>query len=176
MISPEKKIVQKMISYRAGDKTSSISIQPAIYEALLLKFNSDTKKCNSLATSFALEAIKLKISSISLYVQSELLLSLMPPHIQKHEKFINSTHNRLEVRYKSPINNCKTKLTTLSVIKDLLDIAFDGKGEAIHQNMAKQIIISRKDVTEEESKKCCISHLVRERIILNLVAILCPQI
>lgn len=169
---------QVTIPFRLGELTSKASIQPAIYEALLARKNGNVKETRSLIKDLATEACKTdSVTDVSLYVQSKALLMLMPKSVQSKVSFNPSSEGRKPVRYTNPVSNKGTKMTTLTVLIDILDHLFGGLGQDIHKNHATQIHQAKAREEEalkaaglEVQKKCDVSHMVRERIINSLMS------
>lgn len=169
---------QVTIPFRFGDLTSKASLQPAIYEALLAHKNGDSKAARSLIKDLAIEACNAdNVTDVSLYVQSKALIMLMPKSVQSKVVFNPSSEGRKPIRYKNPVSNKGTKMTTLTVLIDILDHLYDGVGEDIHKNFATQIHQAKareeealKQAGFEVQKKSDVSHMVRERIINNLMS------
>ncbi|MCY9861447.1 hypothetical protein OTK49_02800 [Vibrio coralliirubri] len=167
---------QTTISYRhsAGKNgTSKVSMQPAIFEALVEREGSETK-AREVVKELAIAGRESNVKDVSLYVQSKALISLMPADIQSQVKLNLSDDNRLPLRYKNTVDKKMTKLTTFKVLHDILNVIYNGSSTEIHTKFAidahKAKKVQMETLGELAKKTCDISHQVRERIISNLVA------
>lgn len=179
VLVPEQKktTAQVTVPYRMGEKTSKVSIQPVIYESLLNRFGSKDST-RSYIKDLAIEANEINAPDISLFVQSKALVELLPKKLQKNLPENNGSFERSTIRYSNSVTNKQTKLTTLSVLVDILDTLYDGKGNDIHKgfanlvhkNKAIEANIQKDNTVNGEKKRCDVSHLVRERIITNVLS------
>ncbi|MCY9861292.1 hypothetical protein OTK49_02025 [Vibrio coralliirubri] len=177
---PKQTTAQTTISYRhaAGKNgTSKVSLQPAIYEALVERHGDSDAQAREYIKELALQGRKLKVKDLSLYVQSIALISLMPVDIQGKVKLNLSEANRIPLRYKNTVEMKMTKLTTFKVLHDILNVVYSGSSEDIHTKFANEAHKAKKateaklgELNAQARKTCDISHQVRERIISNLIA------
>lgn len=172
----KKTTAQTTVAYRHStgkNGTSKVSLQPAIYEALVENFADDESRAREYIKELALQGRELKVKDLSLYVQSKALLSLMPKDIQAKVSLNITENGRVPVRYKNTIDKKMTKLTTLKVLHDILNVVYDGGSQEIHTKFAIEAHMAKKanaaNLGDEDKKTCDISHQVRERIISNLV-------
>lgn len=172
-MTKQQATVQTTISYRHATGTSKVSMQPAIFEALVEREGTEAK-AREVVKELAIAGREKKVKDVSLYVQSKALISLMPSDIQNQVQLNITADNRLPLRYKNTVDKKMTKLTTFKVLHDILNVVYNGSSEEIHTKFAIEAHKAKKAQIETlgklGKKTCDISHQVRERIITNLVA------
>jgi hypothetical protein len=166
----KKTTLQESVAYRLGTFTSKVSIQPAMFEAVLADKNYDDAAARQVFRELAVEARELQAKDISLYAQSKGLLSVVPQEIRDQITYNEESKGRTPIRFVNPVTNKPTKLTTLTVLVDLLNILHGDKAKDIHVSFAADYCRKRASANADEIKKCDLSHQVRERIISNLSA------
>lgn len=150
-MSNKKKVQkeQKTISYRDGDFTSKITVQPAIYEALNILFNG---KAYSWLAEKAVEARIMKQTRISGYVREIALINLFPRNIMKDYKLDTSVDN---ISYR--IFNEKGERVSVSTVTMpralmyYLDEVTNGNGRFVVEKMANEIRRHKLDETRDIS-------------------------
>ncbi|KDM91034.1 hypothetical protein [Photobacterium galatheae] len=173
-----QKTNQVTIPFRFGATTSKASLQPAIYEAILTQKNGDVKATRSFIKDLAIEACQSDdVHDVSLFVQSKALVHLMPQEIQSNIFFNPTSDGRLPIRYHNPVSKKGTKMTTLTILVDILDFLYEGSGQAIHKNFAIAVHQAKAKEAQamkaaglEPKRQCNVSHIVRERIINHLMS------
>lgn len=165
-----KKTLQESVAYRIGPFTSKVSIQPSIFEAVLSTSHYDEAKTRQVFRELAIEGKELGAKDVSLYVQSKALLSVLPTEITDKVIYKIGMQGRTPIRFTNPVTNKVTKLTTFTVLIDILNVIYEDKAKDIHTAFASDYCKKRAAADPKSAKRCDLSHHVRERIISNLSA------
>ena len=168
MNTAKKTTLQETVAYRIGKFTSKVSIQPAIFEGILNLKCGDRADTLQYFRELAVEGKESGVKDVSLFVQSVALTEISPRKARVRVDFDAEAVNRVVIRFKNPITNRITKLSTFKTLIDILNVLYPNKAEDIHSAFAVDYCNMRTSLAKEEQGKCDLSHVVRERIISNL--------
>ncbi len=165
------------ISYRKGSKTSKISVQPAIFEAYLNKFDDDE---SAVKRHFSSLAIKLSSwpeeFNLSLGVQTVAFVELLPAELQAQLAVSVNDFKYSPIKYYNKNLQTKSKFNTFKILESTLNILHKGQSDAIHKRIAEQLLQSQRKNSNTESPNTptktpnTFSHLIRERVIDTILA------
>ncbi|PSV00870.1 hypothetical protein [Photobacterium kishitanii] len=132
MSSSTPVVRNKTVSFRDGDHTSKVTIQPAIYEALARHFGDD-KDAYTFISGLAIQAHQARQKKISGYIQDYILDLVFPNNLT--DGYLPSG-DRVEVRIFDPVHNRPTKLITFGALSYALDKLSDGNSSKIYNSTA----------------------------------------
>jgi len=164
-------VKQQLVSYRVGEFTSKVSIQPAIFEALEKKlgsFDAAYEQCVHLAA----EAKRNGVAKVSSHVQELVLAIVLPSQLLTGYKYKENSGERETCVYKHPTTNRNTKLCTFSTLTYALDAFSESKSASIYEKVASDFIQKKEQLpdTDGQPKKKEVSFEVREHLIRMLTS------
>ncbi|ELP6119347.1 TPA: hypothetical protein I7730_00955 [Vibrio vulnificus] len=164
-------VKQQLVSYRVGEFTSKVSIQPAIFEALEKKlgsFDAAYEQCVHLAA----EAKRSGVTKISSHVQELVLAIVLPSQLLTGYSYKENTGERETCVFKHPTTTRNTKLCTFSTLTYALDAFTEGKSASMYEKVAADFIMKKEQLPNaaDQPKKKEVSFEVREYLIRMLTS------
>ena len=158
---------QKSVSYRVGDFSSKVTIQPVVFELLSCQFGCDCEAYSFIADQAKIAKIG-GICKISAFVQNTLLSKLISP------KFMLGyivDDRKKDIRIESPFHGNGSKLTLDSALHHAITAIAKEYGttqKEICAQYTERYIDKFKSALEDQSRGKDVSHEMREAMIRDL--------
>lgn len=159
---------QKPVSYRVGDFSSKVTVQPVIFELLTEQFGSESEAYSFISEQAKLARLNGVRSRISAYVQNFLLSKLISP------KFMQGyvvDASKQDIRIESPFHDKGSKLTLDSALHHAIGAIAREYGTTqkdICAQYTQRYINKFKDSLEDKERGKDVSHEMREAMIRDL--------